>query len=67
MICENVNKPKNAKMNSKTKIIFWINIFKLLKQSKMLGLDILTSDSEMELDAIEEQKPRKKYEVSNLK
>ena len=33
----------------------------------MLGLDILTSDSEMELDAIEEQKPRKKYEVGNLK
>ena len=33
----------------------------------MLGLDILTSDSEMELDAIEVQKPRKKYEVSNLK
>ena len=30
----------------------------------MLDLDLLTSDSDLELDAIEEQKPRKKYEVS---
>ena len=33
----------------------------------MLNLDLLTSDSDLELDATEEQKPRKKYEVSNPK
>ena len=33
--------------------------------STMLDLDILTSDSDLELDAVDEQKPRKKYEVSN--
>ena len=32
--------------------------------STMLDLDILTSDSDLELDAVDEQKPRKKYEVS---
>ena len=31
----------------------------------MLDLDILTSDSDLELDAVDEQKPRKKYKVSN--
>ena len=30
----------------------------------MLDLDLLTSDSDLELDAAEEKKPRKKYEVS---
>ena len=30
----------------------------------MLDLDLLTSDSDLELDALDDQKPRKKYEVS---
>ena len=39
-------------------------IHKILFSLTMLDLDILTSDSDLELDAIEETKPRKKYEVS---